>query len=123
MAMRSRTRQRRRAWRYVSPSAGEARVVRLFVRHRVADHAAWREGCAELGGERRPTGVVAHAVYQAIDGPSDSTAWHDFATRDGCKSRRFAVRKSRREMSLSDQHGALPEPIGMAHKREGGFEG
>src|SRR5690349_22258609 len=85
MAMRPRTQHRRCVWwpyKQGSRFAGEAHMVRLFVRHRVADYAAWRRVYDEFDAERRPKGVVAHAVYQAIDDPNDVTAWHDFATRE-----------------------------------------
>jgi hypothetical protein len=57
-------------------------MVRIFVRHGVADYAAWREVYDEFDAERRPMGVVAHGVYQGLDDPTDVTVWHDFATRE-----------------------------------------
>jgi hypothetical protein len=57
-------------------------MVRLFVRHPVADYAAWRRVYDEFDAERRPMGVTGHAVYQSLDDPNDVTVWHDFATRE-----------------------------------------
>ena len=34
----------------------------------------------EFDAQRRPMGVTAYAVYQALDDPSDVTVWHNFAT-------------------------------------------
>jgi hypothetical protein len=57
-------------------------MVRIFVRHAVADYAAWREVYDEFDAERGPMGVVAHGVCQGLDDPNDVTLWHDFATRE-----------------------------------------
>ncbi len=61
-------------------------MVRLFVRHPVADYAAWRRVYDEFGVERRPMGVTGHAVYQSLDDPNDVTVWHDFATREAAEA-------------------------------------
>ena len=57
-------------------------MVRLCVRHPVADYTAWRKVYDEFDLQRRPMGVTGHAVYQALDDPNDVTVWHDFATRE-----------------------------------------
>ena len=57
-------------------------MVRLFVRHPVADYVAWRKVYDEFDAQRRPMGVVGQAVYQSLDDPNDVTVWHDFATRE-----------------------------------------
>ncbi len=57
-------------------------MIRIFVRHDVADYAAWREVYDEFDAVRRPMGVVAHGVCQGLDDPNDVTLWHDFATRE-----------------------------------------
>lgn len=57
-------------------------MVRLFVRHSVADYTAWRKVYDEFDAQRRSMGVVGDAVYQALDEPNDVTVWHDFATRE-----------------------------------------
>jgi hypothetical protein len=55
-------------------------MIRLFVRHRVADYDAWRKVYDEFDATRRPMGVIGEAVFQAIDDPKDVTVWHDFET-------------------------------------------
>ncbi|SDR21356.1 hypothetical protein SAMN05519103_01242 [Rhizobiales bacterium GAS113] len=57
-------------------------MVRLFVRHNVAEYAAWRKVYDAFDPQRRPMGVTAGAVYQALDNPNDVTVWHDFPTRE-----------------------------------------
>ena len=57
-------------------------MVRIFVRHNVADYDAWRKVYDEFDAERRPMGVVAHAVYRGLDAPNEVTVWHDFASRE-----------------------------------------
>jgi hypothetical protein len=57
-------------------------MARLFVRHTVADYAAWRKVYDAFDSQRRPMGVTAHAVYRSVDNPNDVTVWHDFATRE-----------------------------------------
>lgn len=61
-------------------------MVRMFVRHRVADYAAWREVYDGIDQERRGLGVTDHAVYQALGDPNDVTAWHDFSDRQAAES-------------------------------------
>jgi hypothetical protein len=56
-------------------------MVRLLVRHAVADYAAWRRVYDDFDVRRSAMGVTGHAVYQAVDDPNDVTVWHDFATR------------------------------------------
>jgi len=55
-------------------------MVTLFVRHTVADYAAWRKVYDAFGPGQRAAGVTAAAVYQAADNPNDVTVTHDFAT-------------------------------------------
>ena len=57
-------------------------MVRLFVRHNVADYGAWRKVYDEFDAERRPMGVTGDAVFQSIDNPNDVTVWHDFDTAE-----------------------------------------
>jgi len=53
-------------------------VIRLFVRHTVADPGAWRKGYDDFDATRRSMGVTDDAVYQSIDSPNDITVTHDF---------------------------------------------
>jgi len=55
-------------------------MVTLFVRHTVADYAAWRKVYDAFAPAQRAAGVTAAAVYQAADNPNDVTVTHDFAT-------------------------------------------
>jgi hypothetical protein len=61
-------------------------MVRLFIRHNVADYQAWRQGYDDFDEQRRSMGVKDDAVYQSIDNPNDVTAWHDFETAEEAKA-------------------------------------
>jgi len=52
-------------------------MIRLFIRHTVADPVAWRQGYDEFDATRRSMGVTDDAVYQSIDSPNDITVTHD----------------------------------------------
>ena len=60
--------------------------VRMFVRHEVADYAAWRKVYDAFDAERKPKGVIGDAVYQSLDNPNDVTVWHDFKTAEEAKA-------------------------------------
>ena len=64
----------------------EETVVRMFVRHQVADYAAWREVYDSIDAERASMGVTGHAVYCSTADRNDVTAWHDFATQEAAQS-------------------------------------
>jgi hypothetical protein len=53
-------------------------MVRLYIRHGVADYDAWRSVYDDFAGQQQAAGVRAEAVYQSIDDPNDVTVWHDF---------------------------------------------
>jgi hypothetical protein len=55
-------------------------MVRMFVRHEVADYDGWRE--VYDGFDRRSHGVVADAVYRSLDDPNDITVVHDFESAE-----------------------------------------
>jgi hypothetical protein len=61
-------------------------MVRMFVRHKVGDYAAWRKAYDDFDAERARMGVAAHAVFRAIDDANEVTVWHDFATSDRAKA-------------------------------------
>ena len=63
--------------------------VRMFVRHEVADYAAWRTTYDALGDMRSRMGVRAQAVYRSAENLNDITVTHDFA--DLAQARRFAA--------------------------------
>jgi hypothetical protein len=64
-------------------------MIRLFVRHKVANYKAWRKVYDEFDAERKPMGVASHAVFQSADDPNDVTAWHDFETLE--KAKKFST--------------------------------
>ncbi len=55
-------------------------MIRLFVRHPVADFAKWKQAYDAFDGERKGMGVVGDAVFTSADDPNDVTVWHDFET-------------------------------------------
>jgi hypothetical protein len=55
-------------------------MIRMFVRHPVADFAQWKQAYDDFDGERKGMGVVGDAVFRSADDPNDVTAWHDFET-------------------------------------------
>lgn len=59
-----------------------ADAVRVFVRHEVADYAAWRKVYDGFQTTQRQMGVTAQSVYQSTDDPDDITVLHDFASED-----------------------------------------
>lgn len=61
-------------------------MVRLFVRHNVAEYEAWRKVYDEFDAQRRPMGVTDDGVFQAIDNPTDVTVWHDFVSADAARA-------------------------------------
>ena len=64
----------------------DAADVRMYVRHEVADYAAWRKGYDGFDATRRKLGVTGQAVYQSLDNPNDVTVTHDFKTADKAKA-------------------------------------
>jgi hypothetical protein len=61
-------------------------VVRMFVRHQVADYAAWRGVYDGLDQARLELGATGHAVYRAVGDPNDVTVWHDFTSQEAAES-------------------------------------
>jgi hypothetical protein len=53
-------------------------MVRMFVRHDVADYDAWRKVYDDFADEQQARGVRAEAVYRSVEDPNDVTVWHDF---------------------------------------------
>lgn len=60
--------------------------VRVFVRHEVADYAAWRKGYDAFDPTRRKLGVTGQAVYRSVDDAKDITVTHDFKTAAAAKA-------------------------------------
>ncbi len=61
-------------------------MVRMFVRHRVADFEVWKKAYDAFDSERRGLGVFDDAVFRSADDPSEVTAWHDFETLEVAKN-------------------------------------
>jgi hypothetical protein len=81
-------------------------MLRLLVRHSVADYATWRKHYDDFGEERQGMGLTGHAVYQSIDDPNDVTAWHDFSTREAAE----AFASSPRLRRVMEQAGLVGTP-------------
>ena len=64
----------------------EASGVRMFVRHEVADYAAWRKAYDGFSATQRELGVTAQSVYRSSDNPNDVTVIHDFKSEQEAKS-------------------------------------
>lgn len=54
-------------------------MIRLFVRHSVADFGQWKTAYDDFGSERLGLGVLDHGVYRSLDDPTAVTVWHDTA--------------------------------------------
>ncbi len=52
----------------------------LFVRHTVADYAAWRKVYDDFAPVQKAAGVTSQGIYQAVDNPNDVTVYHEFGT-------------------------------------------
>ncbi len=61
-------------------------MVRMFVRHRVADYGAWRPVYDSIEAERDAAGVTGKAVFQTVGDPNDVTVWHDFDSSEAAEA-------------------------------------
>lgn len=61
-------------------------MVRLFVRHVVADFGIWKPIYEEFDEQRGAMGVTDDAVFQSLEDPNDVTLWHDFETEDEARA-------------------------------------
>ena len=55
-------------------------MIRLFVRHKVANFGAWKKGYDAFDATRTKMGVRAAAVFRGAIDPSEVTIWHDLDT-------------------------------------------
>jgi quinol monooxygenase YgiN len=68
-------------------ATGKPGKVRMFVHHEVADYAAWRKAYDAFQIKTaNKKGVLAQAVYQAVDDSNDVIAYHDFASLEKAKA-------------------------------------
>ena len=61
-------------------------MATLFVRHTVADYAAWRRIFDAFAPTQEALGVTDKAVYQAADNANDVTVTHEFATLEAARA-------------------------------------
>lgn len=66
--------------------SGKASHLRMYIRHEVADYAAWRKAYDGFAATQKKMGVTAQAVYQSTDQPNDVTIYHDFTTLEQAKA-------------------------------------
>jgi quinol monooxygenase YgiN len=68
-------------------ATGKAGKVRMFVHHQVTDYSTWRKSYDAFQIKTASKkGVIAQAVYQAVDDPNDVIAYHDFASLEKAKA-------------------------------------
>ncbi len=53
-------------------------MIRMFVRHQVADFAAWKRVYDDFQNTDATAVVRAEAVFCGAESPEDVTVWHDF---------------------------------------------
>ena len=61
-------------------------MIRMFVRHRVANYTAWRREYDAFEAHRPSFGVTGQAVYQDAGDPEMVTVTHDLPSLDAAKS-------------------------------------
>jgi len=81
-------------------------MIRLFVRHDVADFSAWKKVYDEFDVERRGMGVTGHAVFQSASDPNDVTVVHDFESMETAR----AFMESARLQEVMGKAGVSGEP-------------
>ena len=57
-------------------------MIRMFVRHKVADFSAWKHGYDAFEDTRKSLGVTGAAVFCGAPDPADVTVWHNLETMD-----------------------------------------
>lgn len=61
-------------------------MIRMFVRHDVADYGTWRQAYDAFEAERKAMGVRGAAVYRSAEKECDVTITHDFDTLEAAKA-------------------------------------
>ena len=61
-------------------------MIRLFVRHSVADFGQWKTAYDDFGSERLGLGVLDHGVYRSLDDPTEVTVWHDMDSEESARA-------------------------------------
>ncbi|MGB8624451.1 MAG: hypothetical protein WCD16_16705 [Paracoccaceae bacterium] len=78
-------------------------MVRLFVRHPVADFEKWHAGYRKAAALRAEHGVKQDTVWQAVDAPNDVTVSHVFDSAEAAKSfsTSAALKEKMKELGVS----------------------
>ena len=79
-------------------------MIRLFVRHTVADYSKWRAIFDAFQSVQTAHGVRGKGVYQSLDNPNDVTLWHDFDTAEAAHAF-VALPELRDTMAKADVQG------------------
>ena len=61
-------------------------MVRMFVRHKVADYSTWKATYDSIDQERTEMGVTGHAVYTSVADGNDVTVSHDFESQQAAEA-------------------------------------
>jgi hypothetical protein len=61
-------------------------MATMFVRHTVADYAAWRRIFDGFASTQEALGVTDKAVYQTAGNENDITVTHEFATVEAAQA-------------------------------------
>ena len=61
-------------------------MIRMFVRHSIADYAAWKSHYDDFDAARKELGVRAGAFFRGAPDASEVTVWHDFDTLDAAQA-------------------------------------
>jgi hypothetical protein len=81
-------------------------MIRMFVRHEVADFGAWKHGYDAFAQTREKLGVRGAAVFQGAPDAADVTVWHDFDTLGAAQ----AFVESPELRSAMEDAGVVGEP-------------
>ena len=81
-------------------------MIRLFVRHQVADFVKWKKAYDDFDAERATLGVRGHQVFRSAEDANDVTVWHDFVDLGAAKA--FVANPRLRE--VMDAAGVVGTP-------------
>ena len=81
-------------------------MIRLFVRHSVADFSTWKQAYDDFASERDGMGVTGDGVFQSADNPNDVTVHHDFESIENAR----AFMESPRLREVMEAAGVAGEP-------------
>lgn len=82
-------------------------MVRLFVKHRVANYSTWRQGYDAFDAQRPAFGVIRAAVFQDASDPELITVTHDFDTLEEAQA--MAASEPLKEAMVSAGVVGVPE--------------